>query len=61
MLEWGMGNLRYFTQDLSVYAVDNWDDKSKIITLKTDKGLFQLLQAQELKFLKLFSGISFLL
>lgn len=56
-----MGNLRYFTQDLSVYAVDNWDDKSKIITLKNDKELFQLLQDEELKFLKLFSGIFFLL
>ena len=41
--------------------VDNWDDKSKITTLKIDKELFRLLQAQELKFLKLASGISALL
>lgn len=41
--------------------VDNWDDKSKITTRKIHRELFWLRQAQELKFLKLVSGISALL
>lgn len=51
-----MSNLRYLIQDLSIYVVDNWHDKSKITILKIGKRLLQLLQ-----FLRLFSGISALL